>query len=87
MKVLLIEYCQLSQLNEKICEDGKRRALFAQDIFSKMTKQPEQRAKVAKPLKPSVRLSVLAAIEKIGPLAAPLGHDIAPGRSVQGWDG
>ena len=25
-----------------------------------------------------VRLSVLAAIEKIGPLAAPLGHDIAP---------
>ena len=35
-------------------------------------------------LQPSVRLSVLAAIEKIGPLAAPLGHDIAPGRSVQG---
>lgn len=38
MKFLLIEYCQLSQLNERICEDGKRRAHFAQDIFSKMTK-------------------------------------------------
>ena len=34
-------------------------------------------------IKPSVRLSVLAAIDKIGPLAAPLGHDIAPGSSVK----
>ncbi len=50
MKVLFLEYCQPSQLNEKICEDGQRRALFAQHIFSKMTaKQPEQHDKTVSP--------------------------------------
>ena len=31
-----------------------RRALFAQDIFSKMTKQPEQHAKIATTVSPAV---------------------------------